>query len=70
VVALLYRAWKGRADWLVSAGWATLAVLLSMLWMMPWYSVWLLPLAAIIDDRRLRITALVFGAFVTLMYIP
>jgi hypothetical protein len=70
VVALLYRAWKGRADWLVSAGWATLAVLLSMLWMMPWYSVWLLPLAAIIDDRRLRIAALVFGAFVTLMYIP
>jgi hypothetical protein len=70
VVGLLYRAWKGRADWLVSAGWATLAVLLSMLWMMPWYIVWLLPLAAILDDRRLRIGALVFGAFVTLMYIP
>ena len=38
--------------------------------MMPWYSVWLLPLAAIIDDRRLRIATLVFGAFVTLTYIP
>jgi Glycosyltransferase family 87 len=67
---LLYRAWKVRAEWLQCAGWATLALLLSMLWMMPWYSVWLLPLAAIIDDRRLRIATVVFGAFVTLMYIP
>jgi hypothetical protein len=70
VAALLYRAWKGRADWLESAGWATLALLLSLLWLMPWYIVWLLPLAAIVKDRRLRIAALVFGAFVTLMYIP
>ena len=70
VVALLYRAWKERAEWLRCAGWATLALLLSMLWMMPWYSVWLLPLAAIVDDRRLRIATLVFGAFVTLTYIP
>ena len=54
----------------VSLGVGTLAVLLSMLWMMPWYSVWLLPLAAIIDDPRLRIGTLTFGAFVTLMYIP
>jgi uncharacterized membrane protein len=70
VGALLYRTWKGRENWLEAAGWATLAVLLSMLWMMPWYSVWLLPLAALVEDRRLRIAALVFGAFVTLMYIP
>jgi hypothetical protein len=70
VAALLYRAWKGRADWLELAGWATLALLLSLLWLMPWYIVWLLPLAAIVKDRRLRIAALVFGAFVTLMYIP
>jgi hypothetical protein len=70
VAALLYRAWKGRADWLVAAGWATVALLLSLLWLMPWYVVWLLPLAAIVEDRRLRIAALVFGAFVTLLYIP
>jgi hypothetical protein len=44
--------------------------LLSLLWLMPWYIVWLLPLAAIVEDRRLRIAALVFGAFVTLLYIP
>ena len=70
VAVLLYRAWKGRADWLVSAGWATLALLLSLLWLMPWYIVWLLPLAAIVEDRRLRIAALAFGGFVTLLYIP
>ena len=70
VAGLLYRAWKERAEWLRCAGWATLALLLSMLWMMPWYSVWLLPLAALVEDRRLRIATLVFGAFVTLTYIP
>jgi glycosyl transferase family 87 len=70
VAGLLYRSWKGRADWLESAAWATLALLLSLLWLMPWYIVWLLPLAAIVEDRRLRIAALVFGAFVTLLYIP
>lgn len=70
VAGLLWRAWTQRADWLSCAGWATLALLLSMLWMMPWYSVWLLPLAALVEDRRLRAAALVFGAFVTLMYIP
>jgi alpha-1,6-mannosyltransferase len=70
VVALLYRAWNRRMDWLESAGWATLALLLSLLWLMPWYIVWLLPLAAIVEDRRLRIAALMFGAFVTLLYIP
>jgi len=70
VVGLLYQAWKDRADWLEAAGWATLAGLLSLLWLMPWYIVWLLPLAAIVEDRRLRIAALAFGGFVTLLYIP
>lgn len=69
VAALVFRAWRG-ADWLDSASWATLALLLSLVWLMPWYIVWLLPLAAITPDRRLRTAALVFGAFMVLLYIP
>jgi hypothetical protein len=69
VAALLVRAWRG-ADWLDSASWATLALLLSLVWLMPWYIVWLLPLAAITKDRRVRTAALAFGAFAMLLYIP
>jgi alpha-1,6-mannosyltransferase len=69
VAALIVRAWRG-ANWLDSAGWATVALLLSLVWLMPWYIVWLLPLAAITRDRRLRVAALVFGAFLVLLYIP
>ena len=69
VAALVVRAWRG-ADWLASAGWATVALLLSLVWLMPWYIVWLLPLAALARDPLLRVAALVFGAFVVLLYIP
>jgi hypothetical protein len=34
-----------RRDWLSGAGWATLALLASLGWLMPWYVIWLLPLA-------------------------
>jgi hypothetical protein len=69
VAALVFRAWRG-ADWVESASWATLALLLSLVWLMPWYIVWLLPLAAVTRDQRVRTAALVFGAFVVLLYIP
>lgn len=69
VAALLVRAWRG-ADWLESASWATVALLLSLVWLMPWYVVWLLPLAAVTKDHRVRIAALVFGGFALLLYIP
>ena len=62
VAWLLWRTWKG-ADWIASAGWATFALLATTAWLLPWYVVWLLPLAALGDDRRLRIAALVATAY-------
>jgi hypothetical protein len=59
---LLWRTWRG-ADWIASAGWATFALLATTAWLLPWYVVWLLPLAALGDDRRLRIAALVATAY-------
>lgn len=64
VAALLWATWRRRIDWLAAAGWATLALLLSTAWLVPWYVVWLLPLAAVGDDRRLRAATLLFCVYV------
>lgn len=59
---LLRRTWRG-SDWVTNAGWATLALLMTLTFLMPWYVVWLLPLAALADTDRLRWAALAFTAF-------
>ncbi|MBV9213589.1 MAG: DUF2029 domain-containing protein [Actinobacteria bacterium] len=65
-VALAARsAWRG-ADWITAAGWAMFALLLATAWLLPWYAVWLLPLAAIAADRRLRIAALALAGYLIL----
>ena len=46
VVWLLVRTWRG-GDWVTAAGWATLALLATSAWLMPWYVIWVLPLAAL-----------------------
>jgi alpha-1,6-mannosyltransferase len=57
------RTWRG-GDWIAAAGWATFALLVSTAWLLPWYVAWLLPLAAISDERRLRVAALALTAYV------
>jgi len=68
--ALFARAWRGTLDWIDAAGWATLALLLSLTWLMPWYVVWLLPLAALARDRRLRFATIAFVILLVVMRIP
>jgi uncharacterized membrane protein len=63
VLWLLWRASRG-ADWIACAGWATLAGLVTTAWLVPWYAVWLLPLAAIAPSRALRASTLAFCAYV------
>jgi hypothetical protein len=72
VVVLLYALWRTLrgADWRVAAGWATLALLLSTAWLLPWYAIWLLPLAAVSGDRRLRAATLVLCAYALLIHLP
>lgn len=64
VGALLWATWRGRIDWLTAAGWATLALLVSTAWLVPWYVVWALPLAAVGRDPRLRAATLLFCLYV------
>jgi hypothetical protein len=72
LVALVYALWRTArgADWRVAAGWATLALLLSTAWLLPWYAIWVLPLAAVGGDRRLRAAALLFCAYAVLIHLP
>jgi len=71
-VVLLYALWRTQrgADWRVAAGWSTLALLLSTAWLLPWYAIWVLPLAAVSGDRRLRAATLVFCAYALLIHLP
>jgi alpha-1,6-mannosyltransferase len=69
LVLTLWRTARG-ADWRAMAGWATLALLLSTAWLLPWYAIWALPLAALADSRRLRIATLAFCAYAILIHLP
>jgi Glycosyltransferase family 87 len=59
-----------RRDWLSSAGWCTLALIVSLAWLVPWYVVWLLPLAALGTSVRLRFTALALTVFLMFSFLP
>ncbi len=62
VIWLTVRVWRGRLDWITAAGWATVALLLTAGYLLPWYVAWLIPLAALSTDRRLRVAALALTA--------
>jgi hypothetical protein len=65
----LVRTARG-ADWRVATGWTTLALLLSTAWLLPWYVIWALPLAAVSGNRRLRVATLVLSAYAVLVHLP
>ncbi len=73
-VALLLRAaWRRRAvagGWIAPAGWATLGVLLTTAWLVPWYAIWLLPLAALGGDRRLVVASIALCAYMMVIAVP
>lgn len=69
LIVLVRRAWRG-ADWLTTAGWAMLALVVSLTWEMPWYVLWVLPFAALGRSRTLRRAAVVLSAFLLLTLMP
>lgn len=73
-LALLLRsAWRGRSEhagWLAPAGWATLALLVASAWLVPWYAIWLMPLAALAGDRRLLVASVAFCAYMMVIAVP
>ncbi|HEX6455308.1 MAG TPA: polyprenol phosphomannose-dependent alpha 1,6 mannosyltransferase MptB [Solirubrobacterales bacterium] len=59
---LLFRTWCG-GDWVRAAAWAALAILLATSWLLPWYLIWALPLAAVSRDRPLQLLTLALTAY-------
>jgi hypothetical protein len=69
VLACMALAWR-RKDALTATGWATVALLVTLSWVLPWYVIWVLPLAALSRSRRLRITALALGVYLIFAWVP
>jgi alpha-1,6-mannosyltransferase len=71
---LLWLTWRGRLDWIDAGAWTALALLITASSLLPWYVVWLLPLAALATDRRLARVALLTTVLVELLqligYLP
>jgi alpha-1,6-mannosyltransferase len=57
-------------DWLAAAGWTTVALIASASWLMPWYMIWLLPLAALARRPSLRVMAVALTLFLVLTLGP
>ena len=62
VVHLLAWTWRG-GDWLRAAAWASFGLLIATAWLLPWYLIWALPLAALSRDRLLQLLLLALTAF-------
>jgi hypothetical protein len=62
-------AWR-RRDAITASGWVTVALLVTLGWVLPWYVLWVLPLAGLSSSRRLRTTALVLGVYLIIAWAP
>ncbi len=69
VLACCVYAWR-RQESLRAAGWASVALLVTLSWVLPWYVLWVLPLAALSGSRRLRAATAVLGAYLILSWAP
>ncbi len=70
VYQLLRLLLEPKRDWLAAAGWTTLALIASASWLMPWYMIWLLPLAALARRPSLRVVAVALTLFMVLTLGP
>jgi hypothetical protein len=69
LLALLYWAWRG-ADWLTAAGWASFALLATTTWLLPWYLVWWLPIAAMLRSPTQRYVCCALTALIVALQLP
>ncbi len=69
VLACCVLAWRTRES-ITAAGWAGVTLLVTLSWVLPWYVLWVLPLAALSDSRRLRTATLVLGVYMIVAWAP
>jgi hypothetical protein len=70
VVLCCVSAWRGNGDFITNSGWASIALLVTLAWVLPWYVVWAVPFAALSSSRRLRIATIVFGVYLIVAWVP
>jgi hypothetical protein len=63
------QAWRRRGP-ITASGWASVALLVTLSWVLPWYVLWVLPMAALSSSRRLRIAALAVGVYLIIAWAP
>jgi hypothetical protein len=69
VAACSLLAYRQRES-ITAAGWASIALLVTLSWVLPWYVLWILPLAALSSSRRLRVAAVLMGVYMILAWAP
>jgi hypothetical protein len=69
VLVVAYQLYR-RHDWLTGAGWSTFALIASLAWLIPWYVIWLLPLAALSTSVALRRVAVALTVYLVLAFWP
>ncbi|HEX6458603.1 MAG TPA: glycosyltransferase 87 family protein [Thermoleophilaceae bacterium] len=66
---LLWRTWRGESP-VRAAGWATFAILMASAWLVPWYALWLLPLAALAGDLALMAASVALCGWMLVIAVP
>jgi hypothetical protein len=69
VLACCAGAWRSGSS-ITAAGWASVALLVTLSWVLPWYVLWVLPLAAISSSRRLRAASALLGVYLIVSWAP
>lgn len=69
VLVVLFQLQR-RREWLAGAGWATLALIASLAWLVPWYVIWLLPLAGLATSVWLRRATIALTLYLVLAFMP
>ncbi len=69
VLLCCVQAWRRQSS-ITASGWANVALLVTLSWVLPWYVLWVLPLAALSSSRRLRTAALALGVYFIIAWAP
>ena len=67
--ACCLQAYRAR-DYLTAGGFSTIAVIVTLSWVLPWYVVWVLPFTALANSERLRRATLWLGLYLILTWVP
>jgi alpha-1,6-mannosyltransferase len=70
VAVIAYQLVRRRERWLEGAGWSTVALILSLSWVVPWYVVWMLPFAVLGRSAGLRRASVVLTLWMLLTFAP